>query len=51
MAKNSQIQKQLEAKGWKFKVAIQSGRVHGEKGSRKLVGTSWTDLFRKIRGY
>ena len=51
MAKNSEIQKQLEKQGWKFKVYASGSGVQGEKGSRKVVGTSWTDLFRKIRGY
>lgn len=51
MATNSKIRKSLEAKGWSFKSFISGRGKQAEKGQRKLTGTSWTDLFHKIRGY
>jgi hypothetical protein len=51
MATNREIQKGLEKKGWKFTVYMSGRGVQATKGSRKVVGTSFTDVFRKIRGY
>lgn len=47
---NSQIQKKLEKQGWKFLVYMSGNGIQGEKGRRKVVGKTWTDLFRKILG-
>jgi len=51
MATNAKIKKNLENKGWNFKVFMSGRGVQGEKGQRRITGTSYTDLFRKIRGY
>jgi len=54
--KNSQIQKNLEKKGWKFTHSLKDDangkkRIYAEKGSRQLYAYSLTELFKKIRGY
>jgi hypothetical protein len=46
--KNSEIKKRLEKKGWSFKVYASGNGYQAEKGSRKVVGTSWTNLFSKL---
>lgn len=47
----SQTKKSLEDKGWEFKRDISGRGFHATKGSRKVVGTSYSNLFKKIRGY
>jgi hypothetical protein len=51
MATNREVQKALEKKGWKFTTYMSGRGVQATKGSRKVTGTSNTDVFRKIRGY
>ena len=47
--KNLEIQEKLEKNGWKFTVFMSGNGIQATKGNRKVVGRSFTDVFKKIK--